>query len=59
MVDMCIMPQAAVKHGIELKAISKKDKGTEEKDAGPSVCSAIVISDLAFFLYSARVVVCR
>ena len=53
------MPQAAVKHGIELKAISKKDKGTEEKDAGPSVRSAIVIPDLASFLYDAWVVGCR
>ena len=34
MVDMFIMPQAAVKHGIRLRAISKKVKGTDGEKCG-------------------------
>jgi hypothetical protein len=57
MVDMFAMPQAAVKHGIELKAISKKVKGTDGERCGSFVCS--VIPDLASFLYDAWVIICR
>ena len=36
MVDMFTMPQAAVKHGIELKVIPKKVRGTDGERCGSS-----------------------